>query len=74
MAFRDIWSHDWIVAQHKSIEAQIYFWPNQIIGLEIGYRGKTYDHKGCELEVALLGLHFRVNYYDHRHREDYDDA
>lgn len=58
------------LAQYKSVEFQLSRWDDaDPFGFELNRR-RDCDHPGVELCVTLFGRELRIDYYDHRHREE----
>jgi hypothetical protein len=58
------------LTRHKSVEFQISRWDDvDPFGFELNRR-RDCDHPGVEVCLTLFRRELRVDYYDHRHRED----
>ena len=60
------------ISKNKGIEFQISRWhDSKYFDASIWHRDSSCDHKGLELTLTLFRIEFRVDFYDHRHREHY---
>lgn len=65
--FKDLGSHDWIIAKTKSVEVQAWWHPKTIFEFNFVLEWSGSDHAGPSIQGTILGLGGHIILYDHRH-------